>query len=361
MIPLISHKEVHQWFSSVLSSGLSPMLLGGVGKGKSHLAQDYAKKRELLLHTIYLDSMYEMDIIGYASPNKETGKFEYLPCDLFPLAGEPLPMNPDTGKPYKGHCILFEEFGNCPKSMQVAAQRVILEKSIGSHKLHEKTNIILLGNKVNSGANALPISAAIRTRCGIAELNTSSAESAMDFLKYAQDSSFHPSVIQWLANNHDWLRQEFRDLIEDGASPFITNRGIEALSNMMHKCQEKADKHKVPMVSLLRGKLATIQSIIGYDAGADFFNATLVPTVGLDEILASPTTAQVATSTADTLRIASFLANNVVTPEQVQATYVYLMRLDPTLRASVASKLIMHAKSVFVGTQVESLLTFPTP
>ena len=360
MIPLISHKDVPSWFSAVLSSGLSPMLLGGVGKGKSHLAHKYAEDRELLLHIIYLDSMYEMDIIGYASPNKETGKFEYLPCGLFPLEGEPLPINPKTNKPYKGHCILFEEFGNCPKSMQVAAQRVILEKSVGSHKLHEKTSIILLGNKVDSGANALPISAAIRTRCGIAELNTKSAESAMDFIDYMKTKNFHPSVIRWIEGNHDWVTVEHPDLIGDGASPFITNRGIEALSNMMHKMQESADKRNVPLVTILRNKLQVMQSIIGYDAGADFFNSVLVPSVGLDEILSSPTTAQIATTTADTLRIVSFLVGNVSTSADIDATLVYLMRLDPALRMSIANKLVVASPNLFKGTKIEDLLTFPS-
>lgn len=358
MLPLIKHDEVSDWFNYVLASGLSPFLLGDVGRGKSQLSEAYARDKQLKLHTIYLDSMYEMDVIGYATPNTTTGKFEYLPCDLFPLAGEPLEINPDTGKPYKGHLIVFEEFGNCPKSMQVAAQRVILDKCIGSHKLHEKSKIILLGNKVSSGANALPISAAVRSRCGIAELETDSVESLAGFLNYMRDKGFHPAVIDWATNNPTEVRKTDKQLMLDGESPFLTWRGLGAVSEMLKKLSATAGKQKVPLVTLLRGKQVVFQSLMGFANGADFFASIMNPSTGMDEILTSPTTAQVPSGTASLLRTASFLASNVTTEPQVQSMLVYLDRLNPETRISIAAKVSQQSPFLAQHKDVKSLLAF---
>jgi len=359
MIPQIEHKDVHNWFNYVLSTDLCPFLIGDVGKGKSQLAKSYAKQKELMVHTIYLDSMYEMDVIGYASPNKDTGKFEYLPCDLFPLAGEELPINPDTKKKYKGHLIIFEEFGNCPKSMQVAAQRVLLEKSIGSHPLHEKARIVLLGNKVSSGANAVPISSAIRSRCGIAELETKSVSSVNGFIDHMQASNWHPAVVSWAQANPDEIRESDPNLVHDGESPFTTWRCLEAVSDMLKQLQDAAAKRQVPLTNLVRNNLVVFQSIMGYTNGSDFHSSLMNPSVGLDEILVNPESAQVPNSTADILKISQYLVSNVTTEDTVDTMLTYLERLDPEARMSVANKVSASSNFLSNHPKVKKLFEFP--
>lgn len=359
MIPQIQHEEVHNWFNYVLATDLCPFLIGDVGKGKSQLAISYAKNKQLQVHTIYLDSMYEMDVIGYATPNKEKGKFEYLPCDLFPLAGEKLGINPDTNKPYKGHLIIFEEFGNCPKSMQVAAQRILLEKSIGSHKLHEKAKIVLLGNKVSSGANAVPISSAIRSRCGIAELETKSVESISKFQNFIQSQNWHPSVVAWVQNNPDEIKEADPKLVHDGESPFTTWRCLEAVSTMMKRLQDSAGKRNVPMTNLVRNNLVTFQSIMGYTNGSDFHASLMNPSVGLEEILTNPESAQVPSSTADILKVSQYLVSNVTTEDTVDTMLTYLERLDPEARMSVASKITASSNFLQSHKKVKAIFQFP--
>lgn len=359
MIPQIQHSEVHNWFNYVLATDLCPFLIGDVGKGKSQLALSYAKTKQLMVHTIYLDSMYEMDVIGYATPNPDKGKFEYLPCDLFPLAGEELPINPDTGKKYKGHLIILEEFGNCPKSMQVAAQRVLLEKAIGSHPLHEKAKIVLLGNKVSSGANAVPISSAIRSRCGIAELETKSVASVNNFTKYVEEQKWHPSVVTWIQNNPDEVKEADNSLVHDGESPFTTWRCLEAVSSMMKRLQDAASKRGVPITNLVRNNLVTFQSIMGYTNGSDFHASLMNPSVGLDEILTNPEGAQVPSSTADNLKVSQFLVSNVTTEDHVDSMLTYLERLDPEARMSIGSKISASSNFLQNHEKVKALFTFP--
>lgn len=352
-IPTITYSQISFWLTCVLQTGLSPFLMGGVGKGKSESIMQYAKDKNLVPIPIYLDSMYEMDIIGYANPNQETGKFEYLPCDLFPLEDTPLPK----GK--KGFLIIMEEFGNCPKSMQVAAQRIILDKHVGSHKLHPKTNIVLLGNKVSSGANAIPISSAIRTRCGIAELDTTSQESFNLFVDYMKRDGFHPSVIDWVTSNPDVVKKEDLSLVKDGESPFTTNRGIKAVSNLLNAMQKHADSTGTPFVSSAKGKEIVLQSILGYTNGSELYGQIMTPSVNYSDILTDPLNAQIPTKAAEVTKVASYLASSVNTDSLVKSMSVYLDRLNPEMRMSIASKLSSSSTYLETHPEVKKLFEFP--
>lgn len=360
MIPKIKHNEVANWFSAIFATGdLCPLLLGGVGKGKTQLAYAYAKAKGLKPVTIYLDSMYEMDVIGYAVPNQEEGKFEYLPCGLFPLEGDPIPTNPDTGKAYKGFLIIFDEFGNCPKSMQVAAQRVINEKSIGSHKLHEKAKIVLLGNKVSSGANALPLSAAVRTRCGIAELETESLDSIQEFIDHMTKNKWHSSVITWAKENVVALQAEDPNLVNDGESPFTTWRGMEAVSNLMNKLQAHAAKTGEPINKLVTERAVVFKSIMGYTFGTSF--VALVTSAntaaGYDEILTDPNNAQLPATTLEILKIVNFMVTSVVSTASAKNVVTYVNRLNPELRESMKAKLA--GANVFIDEAISNANTVP--
>lgn len=350
MIPKLTHDQVLSWFSTILTTDLCPFLVGRVGKGKSHLGKAYAKKKNLLPITIYLDSMYEMDITGYATPNQQTKRFEYLPCNLFPLAGDPIPINPDTKKPYAGFLVIFEEFGNCPKSMQVAAQRIILDKHVGAYPLHEKAQIILLGNTVSSGANAIPISAAIRTRVGIAEIDTTSRNSVNNFIAYMKSSGFHQIVIDWVTENPDVVTDAYDDLTNDGESPFTTNRGLEAASTIINEAQKYAASSQQPLAVILRDKLVAFQSILGYARGAELHSEIMNPPMGFEEILTSPTTAQTPTSTAQLAKMSSYLAATVASDSQLNSVFVYLDRLNAEQRMSIISK-VNSASNFFANSQ----------
>ena len=341
MIPTLKHKDVHTWFNDILTTDLKPLLLGGVGKGKTKLAYAYAEKKELKPVTIYLDSMYEMDVIGYAVPNQEKGKFEYLPCGLFPLENDPIPVNPKTMKPYKGFLIIFDEFGNCPKSMQVAAQRVINEGSIGSHKLHPKCKIVLLGNKVSSGANALPLSSAVRSRCAIAELETNSLDNIELFRKYTVENGWHPTVSQWIADNRDDLKQDEQHLIDDGESPFNTWRGMESVSILMHKLQTHSAKASIPLKDLVQARENTFRSMMGYEKGQSFVNSVTMTNsmAGYDEILTSPDSAQLPSNTMDTLKIVNYLIGSVASEYEAKQVVRYVNRISGELRETVKVKL----------------------
>lgn len=354
MIPKISVEQAGQHIRDCFSAGLSPFLIGDTGSSKTAQYEQVAKESNLELVTIYLDSMYEMDVVGYAVPNAEKGKFEYLPCELFPLETDPLPMSKDTsgkwkGKPVNGFLILFDEFANCPPSMQVAAQRVILNGAIGSHKLHPKAFIGLAGNKVSSGANASPISSAVRSRCGIVEIDCTTTEFAESTVKYMTKAGFHPAVVGFVNYQPAVLTENNSDLKNDGESPFPSSRGLEFVSNLCWKLAKQAQKKGMRLSDLINNKHQTVQSMIGCHYGSEFtdYCITQLPTV--DDIVRNPNGAAIPGDLQSTFRVAAHIAANAHSQALAPAIVTYLKRLPPEMAKTILVDMVIQGKDIILA------------
>jgi hypothetical protein len=349
MIPKITLLQTKPHIKSCFAAGLSPFLIGDTGSSKTAQYEQVAKEMEYKLITIYLDSMYEMDVVGYAVPNTAKGKFEYLPCELFPLATDSIPINPDTGKPYKGYVILFDEFANCPASMQVAAQRVILEGAIGSHQLHPKALIGLAGNKISSGANAIPISAAIRSRCGIAEIDSSSQEFVDQTLTYMTSEGYHPAVLGFLNYQPNVLMEDCSDLKNDGESPFPSSRGLEYCSNLLWKLNKVSQKRGKTLAELLADKHQTIQSFIGCNYGSELVDYVMIHLPTVDDIVRNPNGAAIPTDLQSTFRVAAHIATNAHSQTLAPAIVTYLKRLPSEMAKTILVDMVIQGKDIILA------------
>ena len=349
MIPKITLLEAKQHIKDCFSAGLSPFLIGDTGSSKTAQYEQVAKELKMKLITIYLDSMYEMDVVGYAVPNAEKGKFEYLPCELFPLETDSLPENPDTGKPYKGFLILMDEFANCPPSMQVAAQRVILEGAIGSHKLHPKAFIGLAGNKISSGANAIPISSAIRSRCGIVEIDTQSQDFVDQTVAYMTSASFHPAVIGFLNYQPQALMEDCSDLKNNGESPFPSSRGFEYVSNLLWKLTKVTQRTGNNLAQQLQDKHHTIQSMVGCAFGSEFVDYVHMQLPTVDDIVRNPNGAAIPMDLQSTFRVAAHIASNAHSPSMAPAIVTYLKRLQPEMAKTILVDMVIKGKEIILA------------
>ena len=354
MIPKISVIQAGQHIKDCFAAGLSPFLIGDTGTSKTAQYQQVARDSNLKLITIYLDSMYEMDVVGYAVPNKTTGKFEYLPCELFPLSSDPLPMSDATegkwvGKPVNGFIILFDEFANCPPSMQVAAQRVILEGAIGSHRLHPKAFIGLAGNKVSSGANASPISSAVRSRCGIVEIESTTQEFVDQSVNYMTKNGFHPAVIGFVNYQPNVLMENCADLKNDGESPFPSSRGLEYVSNLCWKLAKVGQKKNKPLSELLNDKHQTIQSMIGCQYGSELVDYCIIQLPTVDDIVRNPTGAALPVDLQSTFRVAAHIAANAHSQALAPAIVAYLKRMQPEMAKTILVDMVIQGKDIILA------------
>ena len=141
---------------------LVPYLSGSPGCGKSDLAEQVAEHYNLLLIDVRLSQCDVTDLNGF--PRIDGNKSGYVPMDTFPLEGDPLPMNPKTGKLYTGWLILFDEISSAPPSLQAASYKIILDRKIGQIKLHKNVAIMCAGNKETDNAVVFPMSTALQSR-----------------------------------------------------------------------------------------------------------------------------------------------------------------------------------------------------
>jgi len=268
----ISHKHLNQWLDNIRLSRLTPLILGAVGVGKTQHAIEYANLHNLEPIIIPLDSMYEMDVVGYAVPNKTDQKFHYFPSTFFPVEGDKTP----EGK--EGWLIIIDEFGNCGASMQTAAQRLIFERIVGQHKLHEKAEFIILGNTVEAGANANPISSAVLSRCAVTELKVTS----QDFLDYLASQGY-PAILSDVYStmlnsatvvSSDASPEQSMQEGQEGQEAIFTHRGYEQLCVVVSgKASVPSDCLQVLKEMSLDTDTNTAKSVLGDYYGSLFTNA----------------------------------------------------------------------------------------
>lgn len=243
----ITHIHVQEWYEKVHQTRLTPMVLGATGVGKTQSAIEYAESHNLIPKIIPLDSLYEMDVVGYAVPNKTTRKFDYFPSNFFPVAGDPIP----DGK--AGWLLIVDEFGNCSDSMQVAAQRLIFERIVGEMAVHDAAKFVILGNTIESGANANAISSAVLTRCAVVELISSPAESVAYLLRKGYDplltTMYTNIIVQAFPKPPITVpAAEASSITTIGQAALFSDRGYEEFCKLVHVEMGKTYSAVIPTI-----------------------------------------------------------------------------------------------------------------
>lgn len=131
-------------------AGLVCQMNASPGVGKSSIAKKFAKKHNLKMIDLRLSTCAPEDLNGLPHFD-EQGRAVFKPFRLFPLAEDypgdtPLPINPDTQKPYSGWLLFLDEFKSAPKSVIAAAYKLVLDRQVGLHDLHSRVVIMTASN-----------------------------------------------------------------------------------------------------------------------------------------------------------------------------------------------------------------------
>lgn len=148
----------------ILKAGLVPMLYGAPGEGKSAVAAEIAENNNLCLIDLRLAGMEPVDLNGVIGFNETKTKGKYIPLDEIPLEGDPLPINPDTGKTYAGWLIMLDELTSAADDTKAASYKLILDKKVGQHKIHKRIWMMAAGNREDDGAIAGSLGTALGSR-----------------------------------------------------------------------------------------------------------------------------------------------------------------------------------------------------
>lgn len=102
-----------------LRVGLVPMLRGSPGMGKSSIVHQIAKEYNLLVIDLRLSQCDPTDLMGF--PQIKGNKAGYVPMETFPIEGDALPVNPETGEQYAGWLLFLDEFNGATTAVQASA------------------------------------------------------------------------------------------------------------------------------------------------------------------------------------------------------------------------------------------------
>jgi hypothetical protein len=142
---------------SAIKAKIAPLLKGSPGGGKSETVHKIAEHFNLQLIDIRLSQCDPTDLAGFPTVTKD-GKADYLPMKHFPIVGDKLP----EGK--AGWLLFLDEATSAPPAIQAAAYKLVLDRMVGSHHLHEKCAIVLAGNLETDGAIVHEMSTALQSR-----------------------------------------------------------------------------------------------------------------------------------------------------------------------------------------------------
>lgn len=139
-----------------LQSYLVPLLVGSPGGGKSQIVYQLANKYKLKLIDFRLAQCDPTDLAGF--PQIIGTKSDYVPMQHFPIKGDPVPEG------YEGWLLFLDELTSAPPAIQAAAYKLILDRMVGSHHLHENVFIAGAGNLETDNAIVQSMSTALQSR-----------------------------------------------------------------------------------------------------------------------------------------------------------------------------------------------------
>lgn len=229
-------RQAAKFVEQCLAAGLVPYLQGSPGIGKSAIVKGIAKKWDLKLIDHRLSTSEPTDMTGL--PNFDSKGFaHYAPfAGLFPLEG--ISVVPD-GK--NGWLIFFDEFPSAPRSVQVAAYKIVLDRMVGQYSLHEKVAIVAAGNLATDRAIVNPLSTAMQSRLVHLELEVNFDEWLQDV---ALPQNYDSRIIAFL-NQFNSKLMDFRPEHQD--KTFSCPRTWEFVNRLIQGRDEKGNLAQLPV------------------------------------------------------------------------------------------------------------------
>ena len=150
--------------TAAIKSGVVPMIKGSPGTGKSQIVYQIAKDYNLFLIDLRLSQCDPTDLSGFPEISQiktsigMRNRADYAPMAHFPIEGD----TPPPG--YSGWLLFLDELTSAKEAIQAASYKLILDRMIGTHRLHKNCAIVAAGNLETDGAIVYPMSTALKSR-----------------------------------------------------------------------------------------------------------------------------------------------------------------------------------------------------
>lgn len=154
-------RETKGFAVQCIQAGVVPFVQSSPGLGKSAIIRGIATDFNLHLIDHRLSTSAPEDLSGlpeFYTDSEGNRRATFSPFDLFPISTTPIPAGKD------GWLLFLDEFNSATKSVQAAAYKLILDKMVGQHRLHERVAIVTAGNLTTDRAITNPLSTAMQSR-----------------------------------------------------------------------------------------------------------------------------------------------------------------------------------------------------
>lgn len=155
---LVPIHEASALIEACIKAKIVPFIKGSPGIGKSQIVYAIAKKYGLKVIDIRLAQCDPVDLMGFATIDKTTGKGYYAPMATFPIKGDKVPDG------YNGWLLFMDELTSAPRALQAASYKIILDRMVGMEHLHKNVAIVAAGNLDSDGAIVEEMSTALKSR-----------------------------------------------------------------------------------------------------------------------------------------------------------------------------------------------------
>jgi hypothetical protein len=267
----VSPTQAFDLIKDAVQAGLTAMLSGSPGIGKSSIFAQVADYFNLGLIDVRLAQCDPTDLNGF--PTKmENGKASYMPMDTFPIQGDDLPENKD------GWMILLDELTSAPKAVQAAAYKLILDRQVGQHKLHDNVVICAAGNLATDNAVVHKMSTALRSRMLHLELSISKD----DWVEWALKNNIDHRIVSYIEFSPKSL---YTFNPEHSDNTYSCPRTLEFASRLFEVWGENIERNKLPLL------IGTLGEAVGHELFT--FSKVYSQLPSFDAILQDPINAPV--------------------------------------------------------------------
>lgn len=171
----ISLAEAKELITDCLLSNLVCMLSGSPGIGKSDIVRSIANDYNLQLIDVRMSYYTPEDFNGFPSIDKVHNRAEFVPMNVFPLADDTLPAGKD------GWLLFLDEFNSASPAVVAAAYKLLLDRTVGMHPLHQKVRIVCAGNLDTDRAYVNRLNTAMQSRLVHLELEENDHQAWLDW------------------------------------------------------------------------------------------------------------------------------------------------------------------------------------
>jgi len=288
--------------------GLTPMVASSPGMGKSDIIRTIAEKFKLKVVDFRVSQCEPVDMQGYpgviSNGDNQLRMTFHIP-EYFPIEGDPIPEG------YDGWLLFLDEFNSGNKQTEAAAYKLILDREVYKHKLHDRCLIAAAGN--------------LTTDRAIVNTQSTATTSRLNHYRMRVD---HKVWVDW-ANEHD-IDHRIISLIK--FKPELLHRFDPSTNELTFPCPrtwEFASKVISGAKAIDHINKIRLAGTIGEGAAVELATYSEIyknlPTI--EQILANPKSGwKVPTEPSELYAVTTMLAHNS-TPDSIEKLIIAINRL----------------------------------